>query len=48
MGQLKNVLLTIDKAHTVPQRALDCGPSVGGFKPSLWAQPYGRNQIYRK
>ncbi len=31
MGQLVNGLLVIDKAHTVPQRALLC-------KPGLWAQ----------
>ncbi len=25
MGQSSNVLLAIDKEHTVPQKALDCG-----------------------
>ncbi len=29
MGQLVNILLTIDKVYTVPQRALDCGPGLG-------------------
>ncbi len=27
MDQLMNVLLTIDKVHTAPQKALDCGQS---------------------
>ncbi len=29
MGQFGNVVLAIDKAHTVPQRALDCRPGLG-------------------
>ncbi len=41
MGHFNNVLLAIDKAHTVPQRALDCGPGLGGLK-----QVYGPNQSY--
>ncbi len=32
MGQFSKVLLAIDDAHTVPQRALDCGPDYGGLK----------------
>ncbi len=36
MDQLVNVLLAIDKVHTVPQRALDCEPGLGGL-----------NQVYR-
>ncbi len=36
MGQFRKVLLAIDKAHTVPQRALDCRPGLGGL-----------NQVYR-
>ncbi len=39
MGQFSKVLLGIDNAHTVPQRALDCGPGLGVLKqvmcPSL-------------
>ncbi len=31
MDQLVNVLLFINKAHTVPQRAMDCGPGFGGL-----------------
>ncbi len=31
MDQLVCVLLAIDKVHTAPQRALDCGPSLGGL-----------------
>ncbi len=31
MGQFSNVLLAIDKAHTVPQRLMDCGPGLGGL-----------------
>ncbi len=31
MGQFSNVLLVIVKANTVPQRALDCGPGLGGL-----------------
>ncbi len=30
MDQLVNALLAIDKAHTVSQRALNCGPGLGG------------------
>ncbi len=33
-----DVILTIDKVHTVPQRALDCGPSLGELN-----QVYGPN-----
>ncbi len=29
MGQFNKVLLAIDKAHTVPEKTLDCGPSSG-------------------
>ncbi len=31
MGQFSKVLLAIGNAHTVPQRALDCGPGLGGL-----------------
>ncbi len=31
MDQLVNVLFSIDKAHTVPQRTMDCGPGLGGL-----------------
>ncbi len=31
MGQFNEVLLAIDSAHTIPQRALDCGPGLGGL-----------------
>ncbi len=31
MDQLANVLWAIDKAHIVPQRALDCAPGLGGL-----------------
>ncbi len=39
MGQFSNVHLAIDSAHTAPQRALDCGPGLGGLK-----QVYGPNR----
>ncbi len=29
MGQFNKVLFAIGNAHTVPQRALDCGPVLG-------------------
>ncbi len=29
MGQFSKVLFAIDNAHTVPQRAMDCGPGLG-------------------
>ncbi len=29
MCQFSKVLLAIDKVHTVPQRALDCGSGLG-------------------
>ncbi len=32
MGQFSRVLLAIDNAHTVPQRALDCEPGLGGLR----------------
>ncbi len=32
MDQLANVLWAIDKAHIVPQRALDRGPGLGGSR----------------
>ncbi len=38
MGQFSNVLLAIDKAHTVPQRGLYCQPGLGGLN-----QVYGPN-----
>ncbi len=31
MGQFIKVLLAIDKLHTVPQRALDFRPGLGGL-----------------
>ncbi len=38
MGQFSKVLLDIDKALTVPHRALDCRPGLGGLN-----QVYGPN-----
>ncbi len=38
MKQLMYVQLTIDKIHTAPQKALDCGPGLGGLN-----QVYGTN-----
>ncbi len=38
MGQFSKVLLAIDKAYTVPQRALECRPGLGGLN-----QVYGPN-----
>ncbi len=29
MGQFSNVLLAIDKTHTVSHMTLDCGPGLG-------------------
>ncbi len=31
MGQFGKVLLGNDNAHTLPQRALDCGACLGGL-----------------
>ncbi len=31
MGQFSKVLLAIENAHTVPQKALDCGQGLGGL-----------------
>ncbi len=31
MGQFSNVLLAIDKAYTVQQRAMDCRAGLGGL-----------------
>ncbi len=39
MGKFSNVLLAIDNAHTVPQRAMDCRLALSLCKPGLWAQP---------
>ncbi len=38
MGQFSKSL-AIDNAHKVPQRALDCGPDLGGLN-----QDYGPNR----
>ncbi len=38
MVQFSNVLLAIDNAYTVPQRALNCRPGLGGL-----SQVYGPN-----
>ncbi len=38
MGQFSKVLLLLI-VHTVPQRALDCGPGLGGLN-----QVYGPNR----
>ncbi len=38
MDKLLNVLLASDKAHTVPQRALDCRPGLSRLN-----QVYGSN-----
>ncbi len=35
MDQYSKVLLAIDQVHTVPQRALDCAPGLGGLNHSL-------------
>ncbi len=39
MNLLVNILLAIGKAHTVPHRALDCRPGLGGLN-----QVYGPNR----
>ncbi len=39
MVHFSKVLLAINKVHTMPQRALDCGPGLGGFNKF--------NQVYR-
>ncbi len=31
MGHLVNVLLSIDEAHILPQRAMEYGPGLGGL-----------------
>ncbi len=35
MGQFSKVLLAIDKAHTLPQRALDSELGLGGLNRSV-------------
>ncbi len=37
MGQFSKVLLAIDNTHTVPQRALDYGPGLGGLVVVIYA-----------
>ncbi len=39
MGQFSKALLAIDHAHIVAQRALNCGPGLGGSN-----QVYGPNR----
>ncbi len=39
MGQFRNVLLVSDKVHTLPERALDCRPGLGGLNQVYWYQP---------
>ncbi len=47
MDQLINILLAIDKAHTVPQMALDCGPGLGGVSSTdmltIWCREGAKN-----
>ncbi len=31
MGQFSKLLLAFDQGHIVPQRAMDCGPELGGL-----------------
>ncbi len=31
MGQLKKSTIAVDNEHTVPQKALDCRPGLGGI-----------------
>ncbi len=40
MGQFSKVLLAIDNAHTISQRALDYGPGLCGLN-----QVYGPNRL---
>ncbi len=35
MCQFSKVILAIDNVYTVPQRALDCGPGLGGIGHKL-------------
>ncbi len=37
MDQLVELLLVTDKAHTAPQRVLDCGPDIGGLLKNLYS-----------
>ncbi len=37
MGQFSKVLLAIDNAHTIPQRALDSVPHLGGLNQVMAA-----------
>ncbi len=37
MGQFSKILLASDNAHTVPQRALECGPGSGGLNQIYWS-----------
>ncbi len=43
MGQFSKVLLAIDNAHRVLQRALDCGPGVGGLNQVMKLGPVKYN-----
>ncbi len=45
MGQLINVLLAIEKAHTVPQRALYCRLGLGGLNQVICGK---YNNIFTK
>ncbi len=36
MDQLVNVLLAVDKACTLPQMALDCGPGLSGLNNQIY------------
>ncbi len=35
MGQFSKVILAIHNAHSVPQRALDCRPDLGGLNQAM-------------
>ncbi len=40
MNQIMNIILTIYKVHTAPQRAMDCGPGLGGINQVFGIIPF--------
>ncbi len=42
MGLFSKSTIPIDSAHTAPQRALDCGPGLGGNTSRLHLTPFTR------
>ncbi len=48
MDQLINVMLTIYKVHTAPQRALDCGPGKFNYEQLMYKEVLSIRKNFNK